>query len=77
MILKLIGLNYSDALDDFEYSKAIIKGCKDAGIIGFTGDGVKDEFYDLPLRAIGEYGGGAEGVKIYTERAGAVSEKKR
>ena len=52
-----IGLNYSNALDDFEYSKAIIKGCKDAGIIGFTGDGVKDEFYDLPLKAIGEYGG--------------------
>lgn len=52
-----IGLNYSDALDDFEYSKAVIKGCKDAGTIGFTGDGVKDEFYDLPLRAVGDYGG--------------------
>ncbi|HZJ76961.1 MAG TPA: alpha-hydroxy-acid oxidizing protein [Oscillospiraceae bacterium] len=52
-----IGLNYSDALDDFEYSKAVIKGCKDAGTIGFTGDGVKDEFYDLPLQAVCDYSG--------------------
>ncbi len=52
-----VGLNYSEALDDFEYSKAVIKGCKDAGVIGFTGDGVKDEFYDLPLQAVSHYGG--------------------
>lgn len=52
-----VGLNYSEALDDFEYSKAIIAGCKEAGVIGFTGDGVKDEFYDLPLQVVGDYDG--------------------
>lgn len=49
-----VGLNYSPALNDFEYTKAIIGGCKDAGVLGFTGDGVKDEFYDLPLEVIKE-----------------------
>ncbi len=52
-----VAINYSDALDDYEYSKGIIKGCKDAGVIGFTGDGVKDEYYDLPLQVIGDNDG--------------------
>lgn len=52
-----VGLNYSPALDDFNYTKAIIEGCKEAGIIGFTGDGVKDEFYDLPLQVVKENDG--------------------
>lgn len=52
-----VALNYSEALDDFEYSKAIIGGCKDAGVLGFTGDGVKDEFYDSPLQVIGNHSG--------------------
>lgn len=52
-----VGLNYSPALDDFEYTKAIIGGCKEAGVIGFTGDGVKDEFYDLPLQVVKENNG--------------------
>ncbi|ABR49344.1 FMN-dependent alpha-hydroxy acid dehydrogenase [Alkaliphilus metalliredigens QYMF] len=52
-----VALNYSDELDDFTYSQAIIEGCNHAGILGFTGDGVKDEFYDLPLQVIGEHGG--------------------
>lgn len=47
-----VGLNYSPALDDFEYTQAIIGGCKEAGVLGFTGDGVKDEFYDLPLKVV-------------------------
>lgn len=52
-----VGLNYSEALDDFQYSKAVVAGCKDAGVIAFTGDGVKDEFYDLPLEAIADNNG--------------------
>ena len=55
--ISAVGLNYGKALNDFEYSKAIIKGCKDAGVIGFTGDGAKDEFYDLPVQAVGDHGG--------------------
>lgn len=52
-----IGLNYSDKIDDYTYSKHIIQGCKAVGTIGFTGDGVKDEYYDLPLQVIEENGG--------------------
>ncbi|HZK56950.1 MAG TPA: alpha-hydroxy-acid oxidizing protein [Clostridia bacterium] len=55
--ISAVGLNYGEALDDFEYSKAIVRGCKDAGTIAFTGDGAKDEFYDLPLEAVGDYDG--------------------
>lgn len=52
-----VPLNYSPALDDYEYTEAIIKGCKEAGVIGFTGDGVKDEYYDLPLQVVKEHDG--------------------
>ncbi len=49
-----VGMNYSTAMDDYQYSKAIVEGCKKAGTFGFTGDGVKDEFFDDPLKVIGE-----------------------
>ncbi|TCO77483.1 alpha-hydroxy-acid oxidizing protein [Marinisporobacter balticus] len=45
---------YGEKLTDYEYSKAIVAGCKQAGTIGFTGDGVKDEYFMDPLRAIEE-----------------------
>lgn len=48
---------YGEALDDEEYSYAIAAGCKNAGTAGFTGDGVKDENYDLPLKALSRVGG--------------------
>ncbi|MDF2521349.1 MAG: FMN-dependent alpha-hydroxy acid dehydrogenase [Clostridia bacterium] len=52
-----LNLHYSDVLNDETYSRAIVSGCKMAGAAGFTGDGVKDEFYDLPLKTIEEAGG--------------------
>ncbi|QEK11000.1 alpha-hydroxy-acid oxidizing protein [Crassaminicella thermophila] len=45
---------YGERLTDYAYAKAIIEGCKKAGTIGFTGDGVKDEYFMDPLRAIEE-----------------------
>lgn len=48
---------YGNALNDEEYSYAIVAGCKKAGTAGFTGDGVKDEHYDQPLKAISRVGG--------------------
>lgn len=48
---------YGDALNDEEYSRAIVEGCKNAGTAGFTGDGVKDENYDMPLKAVSGAGG--------------------
>ncbi len=43
---------YGAALNDEEYSYAIVAGCKNAGAAGFTGDGVKEEHYDMPIKAI-------------------------
>lgn len=48
---------YGNALNDEEYSNAIIVGCKKAGTAGFTGDGIKDEDYDMPLRVISRHEG--------------------
>ena len=52
-----LNLHYSDILNDEAYSRAIIAGCKQGGTAGFTGDGVKDEFYELPLKTIKEVDG--------------------
>lgn len=48
---------YGEKLTDYAYAKAIVGGCKQAGSIGFTGDGVKDEYFMDPVRAIEENGG--------------------
>ncbi len=49
-----VKLNYGDLYDDYNYQKAIIDGCKNSGAAGFTGDGVKEEAYEAPLKAIEE-----------------------
>lgn len=41
-----LNLHYSEVLNDETYSKAVVAGCKEAGTAGFTGDGVKDIFFD-------------------------------
>lgn len=45
---------YGQKFTDYEYAKAIVTGCKQAGTFGFTGDGVKDEYFMDPLKAIEE-----------------------
>ncbi len=50
-------MNYGEQHTDLSYSKAIIGGCIEAGTIGFTGDGAKDEFYEGPLGVIGDNDG--------------------
>lgn len=47
-----LNMHYSEKLDDETYSRAILTGCKNAGSMGFTGDGTKDENFDLPLKEI-------------------------
>ena len=48
---------YGDALNYEEYNYAIVAGCKNAGTAGFTGDGVEDDHYLSPLKAISRVGG--------------------
>ncbi|RKD27544.1 FMN-dependent dehydrogenase, includes L-lactate dehydrogenase and type II isopentenyl diphosphate isomerase [Caminicella sporogenes DSM 14501] len=52
-----VKLNYSDFFTEYEYQKAIVVGCKNAGTIAFTGDGVKDYVFKKPLEVIGENDG--------------------
>lgn len=52
-----VQMHYSDLYDDQTYSQAIIEGCREAGIIGFTGDGVDDNVYAGTINAIHEAGG--------------------
>ncbi len=55
-------MNYHPSLNDLSYNERIIAGCREAGILGFTGDGAKDEFYEGPLKIIQNQ----EGVGIPT-----------
>ncbi|WP_432405382.1 alpha-hydroxy-acid oxidizing protein [Wukongibacter sp. M2B1] len=52
-----VKLNYGKLYNDYEYQMAIIQGCKNSGVVGFTGDGVKDETYEDPLKVIAENDG--------------------
>ncbi|MDN5351353.1 MAG: hypothetical protein PWQ12_269 [Clostridiales bacterium] len=47
-----VTLHYSDAYNDLTYSAAVIEGCKAAGSIAFTGDGVKAEVFNGTADAI-------------------------
>ena len=72
-----VALNYGNHMDDYTYSLAILEGSKQAGIIGFTGDGVKDEYYDLPIKAIDEIGGlGIPTIKPWKQEEVLVKIKK-
>ncbi len=50
-------LNYNTYLDDLAYSRAIVGGCKEAGVMGCTGDGVGEGNFEIPLDVIEEYEG--------------------
>ena len=52
-----VGLHYSDLYDDLTYSGALLKGCRAAGTVAFTGDGVKDEVFQGTIEAIYELEG--------------------
>ena len=49
--------NYTPALDEAAWTKAVVDGCADAGVLAFTGDGVNPELLELPLRWMAEQGG--------------------
>lgn len=38
-----VSMHYGDAYVDQTYSKVLVKACKDAGIMAFTGDGMDDQ----------------------------------
>lgn len=65
-----VNLHYGDKHDDLSYSEAVIEGCKLAGTIGFTGDGVKDDVYRGSVKAIER----AEGYGVATIKPWHIDE---
>ncbi len=45
---------YGAGMSDHDYAKAIIDGCKSAGTLGFTGDGLNDDWFNDPVKLIKE-----------------------
>ncbi|MBN2897438.1 MAG: alpha-hydroxy-acid oxidizing protein [Clostridia bacterium] len=80
-----VAMHYSDVYNDQSYNASILTGCKEAGILAFTGDGVQDEVFEGAISAIDSIGGyGIPTIKpwkkdeiikkiMMAERAGAVA----
>lgn len=49
--------HYSDEFNDQTYNEVLIKGCKEAGIIGFTGDGVNPDIMKHATKVIHDHKG--------------------
>jgi len=63
-----VKLHYSDVHDDLSYSQEVIKGCVEANIIGFTGDGLDDAVFKGTIDAIKESKGfGIPTIKPWEE----------
>lgn len=55
--------HYGNELDEMTYAKKLVKGCHDAGIAAFTGDGLADFYFTTGVEAISEHGFGIPTVK--------------
>jgi len=52
-----VQLHYSDLYTDETYSKEVLDGCFSADIAAFTGDGINDKVFEMPLKNIKELNG--------------------
>jgi isopentenyl diphosphate isomerase/L-lactate dehydrogenase-like FMN-dependent dehydrogenase len=50
-------MNYHPSLNDLTYNERIVEGCRKAGIMAFTGDGAKLDYYVGPLETIAKNDG--------------------
>lgn len=49
-----VNLHYGDSLNDMQYNDILVKGCADAGIAAFTGDGTNPKVMEAAVHAISE-----------------------
>ena len=47
--------NYGAELDDMSYTRALVDGCRRAGTLAFTGDGMHDEMFQGPMSVVKEH----------------------
>lgn len=52
-----MSFNYTDYLTETQYTQAIVNGALSAGILAFTGDGPKDDYFPSTLPVIEQAGG--------------------
>ena len=52
----VVGNHYGSLLDERTYAEAMTRGCVDAGIAAFTGDGLKDIFFQIGCEAMEKSG---------------------
>lgn len=57
-----VNLHYGDKYNDMQYNDILVKGCADAGIAAFTGDGTNPDVVKAAAEAIGK----ADGLGIPT-----------
>lgn len=46
-------------MDEYEYNEAIVAGSRESGIYAFLGDGVKDSYFNAPIKALNMHQGEA------------------
>ncbi|MCG8571092.1 MAG: alpha-hydroxy-acid oxidizing protein [Spirochaetes bacterium] len=47
-------INLGGMMSELDYDEALVKGCKEAGIIAFVGDGAQPDLYKVGLKALAE-----------------------
>lgn len=52
-----VNMHYGDELDDIAYNDILVRGCRDAGICAFTGDGTNPDVMKAASEAIAACGG--------------------
>ena len=52
-----VNLHYGDKYNDMQYNDILVKGCANAGIAAFTGDGTNPDVVKAAAEAIGKTGG--------------------
>ena len=62
--------NMGGALSEAEYARAIVSGCREAGIVGCVGDGAPDELHEAGNAAIAAEGGWGDSVHQAVGRRG-------
>lgn len=46
-------------MDEYEYNDVIVSGMRESGMYAFLGDGVKDSYFNAPIKALTKYNGEA------------------
>ncbi len=59
--------NMGGAIDELEYNRSVVRGCRKFGTLAFVGDGASPEKYKIGLQALSEEGGMA--VPVFKPRA--------